>query len=161
VDLAVKKLGRRLPASRTATTPLFGAPRHSLTELGREARHTRGPLSADAAGRLARSYGAAWADVVALVAEDSTLGQTVGRSQTLQAEVVYAVREEMAVRLSDCVFRRTNLAASGNPGEPTLQECARLMAEELGWSMQRQAGELEEVRARFPRLGGVVVHGLA
>jgi glycerol-3-phosphate dehydrogenase len=77
-------------------------------------------------------------------------GGTIGPSETLKAEVIHAVREEMAVKLADCVFRRTELGTAGDPGPQALETCAELMAGELRWSADRIASELAEVRAQFP-----------
>ena len=52
---------------------------------------------------------------------------------TLGAEVVYAMREEMAVTLADAVLRRTEAGVTGHPGRPALERAAALMAFELGW----------------------------
>jgi glycerol-3-phosphate dehydrogenase len=134
VDLAFRKLGRPVPASRTAATPLCGA-----------------PSDREGAEQLGQNYGSAWPDVLRLVREDSSLGETLGQSPILRAEVVHGVREEMAQTLGDCVFRRTDIGTAGNPGQATLRQCAQLMARELSWSAVRQERELEETYARFPR----------
>ena len=39
------------------------------------------------------------------------------------AYVVNAVRNEMAVKLSDVVFQRTELGTGGNPGDEALADC--------------------------------------
>jgi glycerol-3-phosphate dehydrogenase len=103
------------------------------------------------AEQLAQNHGSAWPQVLRLVRDESSLGETIGHSRTLRAEVVHAVREEMAQALGDCVFRRTEIGTAGNPGQATLRECAQLMARELGWSAVLQERELEEVCTRFPR----------
>jgi glycerol-3-phosphate dehydrogenase len=151
VDLAGRKLGRALAASRTATTPLFGTPLDGLPELVREAtERCRGRLEPGVAERLARNHGTGWRDVFRLLQDVPSHGKTIGPSRTLGAEVLHAVREEMAQTLPDCVFRRTDIATSGNPGEEALRTCATLMAAELGWDATRQERELEETRAHFP-----------
>ena len=152
VDLAARKLGRSVPPSRTATTPLHGAPSDSPAELARDvARQAQGRLDREVAEQLAQNHGSAWPQVLRLVRDEASLGETVGHSHTLRAEVVHAVREEMAQALGDCIFRRTDIGTAGNPGQATLRECAQLMARELGWSATRQERELEEVHTRFPR----------
>lgn len=62
-----------------------------------------------------------------------------------------AVRDELAQRLSDVVFRRTTLGADGHPGVPALEHCADLVAAELGWSAARRQAELADVDAEFRR----------
>jgi glycerol-3-phosphate dehydrogenase len=58
----------------------------------------------------------------------------------------------MAIKLSDIVFHRTDLATGGNPGEQALRTCAQMVARELGWAAERMEKELGEIRARFPAL---------
>ena len=86
------------------------------------------------------------------VARDPALGLpiTAGASVT-GAEVVYGIRHQMAQRLADVVFRRTELAADGHPGSAVLDACADLMAGELAWSSGRRSAELELVEAAFQR----------
>jgi glycerol-3-phosphate dehydrogenase len=56
----------------------------------------------------------------------------------------------MAITLADIVFRRTDLATGGNPGDQALRECADLAARELGWSNDQREAQLQEVYKRFP-----------
>ena len=107
-------------------------------------------LASRAAEQVARNHGSDWPSVLRLAREVPGLAETLGPSQTLGAEVVYAMRHEMAQTLADCVFRRTDIATAGDPGEATLRACAELMAAELGWSSPRQERELEEVGVQFP-----------
>jgi glycerol-3-phosphate dehydrogenase len=70
-------------------------------------------------------------------------------SAALETRVIRAVREEMAQTLGDCVFRRTDIASSGHPGDAILGRSAQIMATELGWTALRQQQELEKVRSRL------------
>ena len=67
----------------------------------------------------------------------------------MRAEVVNAVRDEMATRLSDVVFRRTDLATGGHPGAAALAEAADLAAQELRWDERRRTDEAADVERRF------------
>ncbi len=67
----------------------------------------------------------------------------------VKAEVLHGIREEMALKLSDVVFRRTELAIAGNSEDAWLKTCAAIMAKELGWNEARTHRELEEVNAVF------------
>ena len=67
----------------------------------------------------------------------------------IKAQVIHAVRKEMALKLADVVFRRTGLGTIGNPGDEALQVCANIMANELGWDGRRLQQELNEVREVF------------
>src|SRR6185437_9565599 len=51
-------------------------------------------------------------------------------SQVTHAEAAYAVREEKALRMSDVVFRRTELGTAGHPGTPALLGPCKLVPEQ-------------------------------
>jgi len=151
VDLVFRKLGNRACSSRTAEIPLYGAKFGSVADLMHEVvGTTSGRLTPEIAARLARNHGSAYGDILRVMTQAPECGGTIGTSQTLKAEVIHAVRAEMAVKLADCVFRRTELGTAGDPGSEALETCAELMGRELGWSADRIASELAEVRVQFP-----------
>jgi glycerol-3-phosphate dehydrogenase len=151
VDMVFRKLGKDVPASRTAETPLCGANFRSVAELVYEVvGTTSGQLRPEPAERLARNYGSAYGDVLRVMTQAPDCRGTIGASETLKAEVRHAVQAEMAVKLADCVLRRTELGTAGDPGHEALETCAQVMGRELGWSADRIALELADVRARFP-----------
>jgi glycerol-3-phosphate dehydrogenase len=151
VDLVLRKLGKQACSSRTAEIPLHGAHFGSVAELEQEVVSTTcGRLRPEIAERLARNHGSGYGDVLRVMTQMPEYRGTIGASPTLKAEVIHAVREEMAVKLADCVFRRTELGTAGDPGSEALEACAELMGRELGWSPDRIASELAEVRAQFP-----------
>jgi len=102
---------------------------------------------------LIHNHGSEYQRVLNYIEEDPTLGQTVGDSIVLGAEIVHAVREEMAQTLADVVFRRTDLGTGANPGEKAVETCAFLMAKELGWDAVQIQDELEKVRTFFQHRG--------
>ncbi|MEX2248494.1 MAG: glycerol-3-phosphate dehydrogenase C-terminal domain-containing protein, partial [Parvibaculum sp.] len=65
------------------------------------------------------------------------------------AQVVHAVRHEMARHLADVVFRRTGLGTLGHPGPDVISRAAELMARELGWDETALAGEIAETTRAF------------
>jgi len=84
------------------------------------------------------------------------VGEAVGQSHAIQAEVIHVVLEEMAQKMTDVVLRRTDLGTGGYPGEEALHTCADLMSEELGWPLSTREREIEEVKANFPSFRGMV-----
>ncbi len=59
--------------------------------------------------------------------------------------IVQAVREEMAVTLTDIVFRRTALGAIPGPDRAAVEAAARMAGPELGWDSLRQEAEIDMV----------------
>ena len=151
VDLVFGKMGRTPPPCRTAFSPVHGGAIERFGAFTDEvARQRETWMTAEVAGRLARAHGTAYKAVVQLAAGAPALRETLGASPVMKAEVVHAVREEMALKLSDVVLRRTDLGTGAHPGDAVVQECARLMAGELGWDSSRIQRELAEVRANYP-----------
>jgi len=107
--------------------------------------------------RLVCNYGTAWRDVVAMTTPhapaiaDATMPgasslQPLGAScDVTRAEVLYAVREEMAVTLADALLRRTEAGTRGYPGQDAVQAAATIMGEELGWTEARRAREVQSL----------------
>jgi len=151
VDLAVRKLGRTAASCRTTETPLYGGDFTRFDALVREvAAEAPQGLPPGVAERLAHNYGTTYVEVLRIVRQVPGWGEPIDATGILRAEVIHAVRHEMAFRLSDCVFRRTDLGTAGNPGEQALRTAAELAAGELGWTPAQTEAELREVRARFP-----------
>ena len=67
----------------------------------------------------------------------------------LRAEVVHAVRMEMALTLDDVVHRRTDLGLVARPAQ-ALEEAAYLMGTELGWNADRTRQEVAQASAALP-----------
>ena len=67
-------------------------------------------------------------------------------SATVGAEIVYTIQNEMAVRLSDIVIRRTGLGVSDRPDDATIRAAAKVAAAELQWDGDRTADEIAIVQ---------------
>lgn len=63
----------------------------------------------------------------------------------LRAEVIYFIREEMAMTLEDVVMRRSHLGSAECPKKELLDSLAALMATELGWSQQEKTRQIESI----------------
>ncbi|MBI3929138.1 MAG: glycerol-3-phosphate dehydrogenase/oxidase [Armatimonadetes bacterium] len=87
---------------------------------------------------------AAWPAVAGLIVRDPSLEEPLGLGGHLWAEVIYAIRYQMAVRLCDLIERRLWLTLRDPSGcREQLPALAERMARELGWSRQRKAEEIE------------------
>ena len=64
----------------------------------------------------------------------------------------------MAQKLSDVVFRRTELGSAGYPGIEAIQICAKTMATELEWSHGRTQKELQEVNHIFESISPMQIY---
>jgi glycerol-3-phosphate dehydrogenase len=90
--------------------------------------------------RLARRYGHAAHEVLAVAAERGELAQPIvaGGPPDLLAEAAYGARREQAISVGDALLRRTRIAlqAAGAVADPqgsTARRVATAMAPALGW----------------------------
>ena len=94
-------------------------------------------------------YGADAPKILQLIANNSQLGEKLHPSLPyLKAEVIWAVREEMACNLEDVLARRTRaLFLNARAALEMAPAAAQLMASELGWNEAAQEKQLAEFRA--------------
>jgi glycerol-3-phosphate dehydrogenase len=151
VDLVFRRLGQTPPQAERSETPVHGGEMDDFGEFAQRERQTRPfGLSPEVMDPLLRNHGTAYPEVLEVVGKNPELGETIEGSKVIKAEVVHAIRAEMAQKLGDVVFRRTDLGTAGHPGETALENCAALMAAELKWDAVRVRTELDEVRGMFP-----------
>lgn len=150
-DIIANKLGQSTPRSETEVTPIYGGHISSFEDFLRDAiRNSPSALNTRKVRALVHNYGSQYQQVLKYVKENPTWIESVGESTVLKTEVIHAVREEMAQKLADVVFRRTDLATGRYPGDNAVETCARLMSSEMGWDKERLNTELEEVKITFP-----------
>jgi glycerol-3-phosphate dehydrogenase len=138
VDVVAKRLDapRRARRSATRRLKLLGASRATKTEPGSVEHH------------LAHRYGTMADEVRALTAFDPDLAEPLVAGQPyLRAEAIYAVRHEMATTLDDVLARRTRAHLFDRPASvAAAPDVAALMADELGWSTDETARQLDAYR---------------
>lgn len=151
VDLVFRKLGKKPPKSLTAITPVHGGHIERFKDfMNQEIKKKPYNLTEEIVRHLVYNYGSEYPEVLKYIDESRDWGQALpSSSEVLKAEVVHGIREEMAQKLSDIIFRRTDLGSAGDPGDECLKTSAAIMAAELGWDKTRLQGELEEVKAVF------------
>ena len=96
----------------------------------------------EAARRLVARHGTAAPAVVALGRELGSLRPLIPGRPFLEAEVVWAAREEMAVSVDDVLSRRLRLSPElADRGATVAPRVAAILGAELGWDDDRQAAE--------------------
>ncbi|MDP2123063.1 MAG: glycerol-3-phosphate dehydrogenase/oxidase [Parvibaculum sp.] len=153
VDLALKKLGRDAKCE-THCTPVYGGEIGRLKSFIARAKKRHAHLPADVVENLVAFYGSRIDEVLATAAErqgesDELLRRLGPNVAEIGAQVVHAVRHEMALHLSDVVFRRTGLGTLGHPGPDVISRAAELMRRELGWDETVMAREIAETTRAF------------
>jgi glycerol-3-phosphate dehydrogenase len=153
VDAVFLKLAKKPPKSTTAVTPLHDG---LIPDLGNylteESRRMSRQLSAEIVKLLISHYGSAYSGVLDHLGRSSGSETVTDVSPVIEAEVRYAIKEEMAQKLADVVFRRTTLGQAGNLTERSLGLAAAIMVREFAWSEEKILAEMEEVRALLPHI---------
>ncbi|WP_445148606.1 glycerol-3-phosphate dehydrogenase/oxidase [Baekduia sp. Peel2402] len=150
VDAAVHGLEEDVPGSITERVGLLGADGY----LARwNARHRIAEQSGVHVARiehLLHRYGALVDDLLALIAEDPSLGDALeGSDDYLRVEILYAATHEGATHLEDVLTRRTRTSIeTWDRGLSAAEPAARLMAGPLGWDEAQIAREVEQYGAR-------------
>jgi glycerol-3-phosphate dehydrogenase len=143
----LEKLRRPAVPCRTAQAPLPGGGISSIPETVARAVREHPQLAPETVSHLVAAYGSGYRRVL----EDSTgrserLACVSEQSPVIAAELVYAVRHEMAHTLADAVLRRTPLGALGYPGDEAASRAADLVGDELHWTPEKKRLEIEALR---------------
>ncbi|MGR0482001.1 MAG: FAD-dependent oxidoreductase [Candidatus Electronema sp. V4] len=151
VNMAVRKLGCPAYPCRTAATPLLEGSMANLAAFtARKQEQYSALLTKEMAEHLIRYYGTEIDRVMETAAGDAELLLPLSSGVSVcAAEVLHAVRQEMAAHLDDVIFRRTGMGTIGCPDETALNRAAAIMAAELDWDAQRTETEKAEVLSRY------------
>ncbi|HSJ28466.1 MAG TPA: glycerol-3-phosphate dehydrogenase/oxidase [Acidimicrobiia bacterium] len=140
-DAVMRALGGRVRSS-TDSIPLIGAGpdrarlRRMLTDAGAD------PAVVDPT--IARN-GSDAGRIAAVMASDPASTAMLGDRRSSLADVVHAVRNEGASRITDVTLRRTHLAwFTSDHGRRDAPRIADVMAAELGWTAGERERQLEE-----------------
>jgi glycerol-3-phosphate dehydrogenase len=152
VDLAMRELrhrdGRQRHAeARTDEDPLPGGETADLSQF-RERGLELG-IPQDSVDHLLRHYGTEAAGIFNLGGADRRLLRRLAEPHpAIEAEVIHAVRRELAQTVEDVLVRRFHLYYEHpDHGASVAQRVAELMAEELGWDQARTTEEAERYRS--------------
>jgi glycerol-3-phosphate dehydrogenase len=137
-----KKLGQQTK-SVTAKKHLASCEIRDLNAFIAEAKSTHRDFPEATVDFLARLYGTEFPAVMNLARSDKHYASALDADGEMPAQVVYAVREEMACTLMDILIRRTGIGSLGHPGEKVLKAVAEIAAKELKWEQYRIDRELE------------------
>jgi glycerol-3-phosphate dehydrogenase len=148
----VDQLGHRIAMNDSDRRPLPGGAIEDFATFTRDVAARRPdwmpPRSAE---QLTRNYGTRAMRVLALAEREPALRRCLRGSDVSLAELAYAVREEMAERMTDLVFRRTELGTAGHPGDDALSDLQEFLRQERGWSERRAGQERAAVERHFER----------
>ncbi|MCX8065550.1 MAG: FAD-dependent oxidoreductase [Candidatus Hydrogenedentes bacterium] len=150
VDKVFEKLGQSPSPCVTDSTPVVGGNIEKFSEFTELKIKEYSDFPPEVVRNLAYYYGTEIDEVIRLAREDSSLADPICDSRLeIGAQIVYAVRNEMAVHLSDVLFRRTNIGNLGEPGESAILKITDLMSHEFASDESWKEREKNAVRVRF------------
>jgi len=147
--LVVGRLGKGRVDCTTHRQQLAGCEIRNLRSFLASLRREHGDVAAGTVDRLGRYYGTECSRVLDLARRDPDLLAPVNGEGEILAQVVYAIRHEMALTLNDLLLRRTGVGTAGHPGEETIRRVAAAAAREWNWDPDRTEREIAEANAAF------------
>jgi glycerol-3-phosphate dehydrogenase len=147
VDTIVEKLSCKAAECETDEEPTAGGDIGRFADFLAAQRREHADLPS--VEHLAHMYGTRIGDMLAEANNRPELRNAIGGAGDIGAQVLFAIREEMALTLSDVVMRRTCMGQIGTPSREALETVARIMAGELGWNAERQAAEIASLAPAF------------
>ena len=137
------KFGKPPSKSITASKHLAGCEIRDLPTFVNDAKSAHRDFPEQTVDFLARIYGTAVHEVLEIARSDAKFAVPLDADGELTAQVVYAIREEMACTLADILIRRTGIGMLGHPGARVLETAAQIAGQELQWDQSRIDRELE------------------
>jgi len=147
VDAIVEKLDVSAGDCETDENPTAGGDIGRVSGFLAEQRTEHADLAS--IEHLARMYGSRLPEMLAQANNRPELRLPLGDAGDIAAQVVFAIRDEMALHLSDVVMRRTCMGQIGTPSSMALDSASRIMAAELGWSKERRNAEIAALAPWF------------
>ncbi len=154
VNCVFKLLERSLPEPLSSGASLHGGQIKKLENfIEGEIKKQSDRLDKQSVRHLIDTYGSSYPEVLNhLERHEADRGALLNRESLMKAEVLHGIRSEMAQKLSDVIFRRTDLGTAKCPSLKVLKDTARIMAEELGWGKGKQSSEIDDVLQVFSPL---------
>lgn len=152
IDAVQSHLGLPKKESATADHPLAGS--EGYTPDYWSTLVSEYEISADSAQHLAAKFGTRASDVLRLTHETPDLrNPLLNGLPALRTEIVYCIRNEMAVTIEDILFRRTGVQLhSWRAAVEAAPAVATILRAELGWSAEAERSATEQYVAKINRL---------
>jgi glycerol-3-phosphate dehydrogenase len=147
VNSVVEKLSLKVADCETGTAATAGGKIGRFEAFLKNQRAAQGDLPT--LEHLAHMYGTRLPAMLAEAGNRPELLAPLGAAGDIAAQVLFAVREEMALTLSDVVMRRTCMGQIGAPSAAALETAASIMAAELGWDAARKDREIASLAGAF------------
>ena len=147
LKMVCAKFAQPYKKSVTAGKYLAGSEIRDINAFVAEAKSAYPDFSEARIDYLARIYGAEIKPLMDIARSDPRYAQPLNPDGEMLAQVLYAIRHEMAQTLTDILLRRTGLGTLGYPQKDVMDKIIAAAAHELQWSPQRIEREAETAAA--------------
>jgi len=151
MKIACRKLGLSGKKAGTDKEFLYGSEIEDIESYVKFCKTKYSKLPPATADYLARIYGTEMENLLTSAGKDKSLTEPLRPEGEIPAQVVYAIDNEMAFKLTDILFRRTGLGTLGHPGGKILGRIADIAGEKLKWSTARKKEEILEAEKLFAK----------
>ena len=98
------------------------------------------------AERLIKTYGSHCNKIFELINENKSYLNLISENPPIiTAEIVYAIRNEMALTLKDVILRRTGMGMLECPSLESIRAVASIISQELGWDKPKEISEINNL----------------
>jgi len=144
-----KRISGKVTPSKSSQVSLWGGDIKYLNEFRKDALKSHPQYAPEVIERLVSNYGSRYQEILKIAEESKELQQLIPETNALKAEIVHACRNEQVYKLTDVLQRRTDIGSLMVPSDLTLQVCAEMMAENMGWDQERTAEEVEHAKQAY------------
>ncbi len=151
MKIVCNKLGYCNKNAGTDKEYLFGSEIEDIEAFVDFCKTKYSNIPSDTVDYLARVYGTEIDALLAVASKNKSLIEPLTAQGEIAAEIVYAVEHEMALKLTDILFRRTGMGTLGHPGKQILDKIADIAGDLLGWNSGRKNEEILEAEKFFTK----------
>lgn len=144
-----RKLKRKLGRPITKSQFLAGSEIPDIEKFIANLKQQYPNFSSETVEYVGRNYGQECHKVFEIAQIDMRFAEVVTHDGEILAEVVYAIRHEMAITLNDILFRRTGIGTLGFPGDEVFSKVVNLTSELLNWDEEKKQNEIQKAKQVF------------
>lgn len=153
INLYFKKSKKKFIASKSAFLNLYGGDtgnfKNFYYSVSKELKE-KTPLDETRINHLLHNFGSSYNDILKYAYNDPSLFECIpGSNEVTKAELMYAVKDEMAVSLKDVILRRTDLGIGEKPKDETIEFTASFLQKILLWDDKKLQEELNSLKDEY------------
>ncbi|GBF38512.1 glycerol-3-phosphate dehydrogenase/oxidase [Leptospira johnsonii] len=144
-----KKFSRNIGPSVSKKKFLKGCEISDIRSYLENAKTSYPNISENTIEYLVRHHGTEYVSILELANTSTQLSEVLDEDGELAAQVLYAIRFEMATNLQDIFLRRTGLGTVGLPSDEILSKVAEIAGKEWNWSVERKSEEIQKLKRKL------------